>query len=258
MMLRRLIAVTFLVAAGLSHTLPAAGRDQPGEFDYYVLALSIAPSFCALTGYRKHKAQCRNPADADYRATPLTIHGLWPNKRNTRAREQPQECADQPLPTFPAALERDLKTYMPGVVDGLAQYEWTKHGVCSGLTPEAYFAKLVELARAANATLGTVIKEKDLFGKQLAIPSFLDAVGGKNADLANAVQVDCQFARKRPGDASSRAYVVETRVLLARDLSAAAAGANWPASFVSRSSVGWGANSGCPQGAGYLPAGFAD
>jgi ribonuclease T2 len=247
-----------LVIASLSAVMPANGRDQPGEFDFYVLALSIAPSFCAITGYRKNKAQCRNPSDADYRAVPLTIHGLWPNKRNTRVREQPQECSDQRLPTLPAALDRDLKTYMPGIVDGLAQYEWGKHGVCSGLTPEAYFAKLVELARAANATLGAVLKDKDLFGKPLAIPPFLDAVGGKNPDLANAVQVDCQFARKGPGDAASRAYVVEFRTLLAKDLTVAAPGSDWPASFVPRNSAGWGANSGCPQGAGYLPAGFTD
>ena len=256
MMLRRLIALAIVLTV-FSGGPPASGRDQPGEFDFYVLALSIAPSFCAVTGHRKNTAQCRNPSDPDYRTVPLTIHGLWPNKRNTRAREQPQECSDQRLPAFPATLERDLKTYMPGIVDGLAQYEWTKHGVCSGLAPEAYFAKLVELARAANATLGTVIKDKDLFGKQLAIPPFLDAVSGKNPDLANAAQVDCQFARKGPGDAASRAYVVEIRVLLAKDLTAPPS-SDWPAGFVPRNSVGWGANSGCPQGAGYLPAGFAD
>jgi ribonuclease T2 len=253
---RHLTCLAALAIAVVAAVVPASGRDQPGEFDFYVLALSIAPTFCAMTGYRKNKAQCRNPSDADYRAIPLTIHGLWPNKRNTRVREQPQECSDQRLPALPAALERDLKTYMPGMVDGLAQYEWTKHGVCSGLTPEAYFAKLVELARAANATIGAVIK--DLFGKQLAISPFLDSVGAKNPDLANAVQVDCQFARKGPGDAASRAYVVEIRVLLAKDLAAAAPSSDWPASFVPRSSVGWGANSGCPQGAGFLPAGFAD
>jgi ribonuclease T2 len=258
MLLRHLMVVTIVVAAALRGTVPAAGRDQPGEFDYYVLALSIAPSFCALTGYRKHKAQCRNPTDADYRAVPLTIHGLWPNKRNTRAREQPQECSDKRLAPLPAALDRELKTYMPGIVDGLADYEWMKHGVCSGLTPEAYFAKLVELARAANATIGAIIKDKDLFGKELAIPPFLDAVAGKSPDLANAVQVDCQFARKGSGDAASRAYVVEVRVLLAKDLAAPAPNSGWPASFVPRSSVGWGANSGCPQGAGHVPAGYAD
>ena len=75
-----IVALAALLAASTADLAPAVARDQPGEFDFYVLALSIAPSFCDLTGYRKHKAQCDHPSDADYRETPLTIHGLWPNR----------------------------------------------------------------------------------------------------------------------------------------------------------------------------------
>jgi ribonuclease T2 len=246
-----LIVLAFLSAA------PATARDQPGDFDFYVLALSIAPSFCDLTGYQKHKAQCQNPADADYSATPLTIHGLWPNKRGLPARSQPQACSTQSLPRFPDELAGDLRKYMPGVADGLPQYEWDKHGVCSGLAPEAYFARLVALARAANETIGAAMKDKGFFGKDMPIQALLEAVAAKNPGLADALQVDCQFARKSR-DGASRAYVGEIRVLIAKDLTASTQSGGWPAAFVARSSVGYGANSGCPHGAGFLPGSFAD
>jgi ribonuclease T2 len=246
-----------LLAAAMFGAAPAVGRDQAGDFDFYVLALSVAPSFCDLTGYRAHKAQCQNPSDADYRDTPLTIHGLWPNKRSTPVRDQPQSCSNEQLPRFSDDLVGELKRYMPGVADGLHRYEWSKHGVCSGLPAETYFRRIVALARAANETIGSVIKERGLFGKPVTVSALLEAVAAKNPDLADALQVDCQFSRRGPDGRPPRAYIREIRVLLAKDAGRPEAG-GWPAGFAPRSSVGYGANSGCPGGVGYLPGGFAD
>ncbi|MGA2126932.1 MAG: hypothetical protein ABSG76_12350 [Xanthobacteraceae bacterium] len=251
-----LLVVTALLAMAMPVGGPAAARDQAGDFDFYVLALSIAPSFCDLTGYRTHKAQCQDPSDDDFRTTPLTIHGLWPNRRNTPARAQPQSCATAPLPRFADDLFADLKTYMPGIADRLQEHEWSRHGVCSGLDPDAYFRRIVGLAKAANATIGAAMKDQDLFGKPMAISALLDAVAVKNRDLADAMQVDCQFARRGPDGRPPRAYVSEIRVLIPKDLDAT--GSGWPATFVPRSSAGFGANSGCPGGVGFLPGSFSD
>jgi ribonuclease T2 len=249
------LVIAAVVMAAMSTATPAAARDQAGDFDFYVLALSIAPSFCDLTGYRTHKAQCQNPSDADFRATPLTIHGLWPNRRNTSARDQPQSCSSAALPRLSDGLFADLKRYMPGIADHLQQHEWSRHGVCSGLDAEAYFARIVALAKAANSTIGTVMKDKDLFGKPMAVTALIDAVAAKNADLGDALQVDCQFARRGPEGGPSRAYVGEIRVLIPKDLGTSD---GWPGKFVPRSSVGYGANSGCPGGVGFLPGSFSD
>src|SRR5207244_11699234 len=184
--------------------------------------------------------QCENPSDANYRDTPLTIHGLWPNKRNRPAQGQPQSCSTVPVARFSDELSKDLKKYMPGVADGLPGYEWRKHGVCSGLTPEAYFSKLVALAKAANETIGVVIKDKGFLGKPMPVNALLEAVAGKDPDLANAIVVDCQFSRQQRGNAPSRAYVGEIRVLLAKDFPDSVGDGKWPATFVNRASVGYG------------------
>jgi hypothetical protein len=50
--------------------------------------------------------------------------------------------------------------------------------------------------------------------------------------------------------------VSEIRVLIPKDLDAT--GSGWPATFVPRSAAGFGANSGCPGGVGFLPGSFSD
>ena len=253
-MQNRLLACALLLTA----IHPAqAQRPRPGAFDFYVFAMSIAPSFCDLTGNATHKRQCDNPSNAAYQATPLTIHGLWPNLRRASARDQPANCSTERLPRLSEPLARDLQTYMPGVADGLPSYEWGKHGVCSGLTPEAYFQREVDLAKAANATIGEVLKQEHMLGRQVQVDALAAAVAAKNPDLARALIVDCQFSRSSAPGAPSRAYIAEVRVLIAKDLPAAADGA-WPARFVPLSTVGYRANSGCPRGEGFLPGGFRE
>jgi ribonuclease T2 len=256
--LSSLTAVLLIGALLLAAAPPRAfGRDRPGDFDFYLLALSVAPSFCELTGRRKHKAQCEETSDEGYRATPLTVHGLWPNKRDRSNQDQPQACSRQPL-ELPDDLAAALQRVMPGIADGLDRYEWNKHGVCSGLSPEAYFQRVVALAEAANQTIGTVMRERGFFGKPMAVTALLAAVQAKNPDLAEALVVNCQFSRQQRGGARSRAYVDEIRILIAKELPTSPGADGWPANFVRRSEVGYSANSGCPRGVGFLPARFEE
>jgi ribonuclease T2 len=67
---------------------------------------------------------------------PLSVHGLWPERRQGRA---PENCAGGELVLSPG-LEKNLRGTMPD--RGLRQYQWKKHGRCSGLAAEAYFAAI--------------------------------------------------------------------------------------------------------------------
>ncbi len=103
------------------------GASRPGDFDFYVLSLSWSPGFCATGGDEKGRDQCRTGSDIGF-----TVHGLWPQY----AHGYPSDCDGTRSPPRAALAETD------GVYpdEGLARYEWRKHGTCSGLSPNDYFA----------------------------------------------------------------------------------------------------------------------
>lgn len=212
--------------------------STPSGFDYYLLSLSIAPSFCALSPANQAKAECRTLSDADYRRTPLTVHGLWPNRAYASVNQQPQHCPGPPLTMLPPDLQVSLQRLMPGG-PGLARHEWERHGTCSGLSPEAYFGALVRLAQSANNTVGAVLRDDGLLGRSVRIADLLAGVAARDPALAQAIVVSCRFAR---GGGDDRALIDEIRIPLSKALAPMPAG-----------SVGLGQNSGCPQGTGFLP-----
>jgi ribonuclease T2 len=113
--------------------LPAKAQDVSGAFDYYVLSLSWSPNWCALEGDSRNSPQC--DADADFG---WVLHGLWPQFETG----WPADCRH----TFrnPSRAETTAMADIMGT-SGLAWYQWNKHGSCSGLSPDDYFA----LARVA-------------------------------------------------------------------------------------------------------------
>jgi ribonuclease T2 len=230
--------VAVLLAAAPSQARSRGDAAQPGAFDYYLLSLSIAPSFCALTPANAAKSECRALTAADYRQTPLTVHGLWPNREGVSVNLQPHDCAGPPLGTLPADQQAALARYMPGGM-GLARYEWRKHGACSGLPPEAYFGALARLAAQANATIGGVLRDQGMLGREVRIADLLAAVAQRDKALAPAIVVYCRFPR-----GGGQALIAEIRVTLSKDFAP-----------IPAQSMGLGQNSGCPQGAGFLPVG---
>ena len=235
-------------AARLASAQPAAtARDQdtPGAFDFYLMSFTIAPSFCALSARYAEKEECRGATDAAFRETPLTVHGLWPNRERVSVNLQPQYCGEERLPRLSPALREQLRRFMPGTADGLDRYEWRRHGTCSGLEPEAYFSTIVRLAERANATIGAALRDGGLLGQEVKIDDLLKAVGGKDPALAAAIVVSCRFPRGEAED-QRRALITEIRLVLTKDLSPEPA-----------ERVGFGQNSGCPGRAGFLPGGFA-
>ena len=251
------VAASSLMGATDAEARRKRPHDRPGDFDFYLMAFSLAPSFCTLVGSARHKRQCEDPSDADYRATPLTVHGLWPNRKNVSANRQPSSCSTERLSLSPG-LRQTLAVYMPGIADGLERHEWEKHGVCSGLSPEEYFGKVAAIAEQANATIGAVLREKGLLGREMPVQTLLQGVAAKNRALADAIVVDCKFAPRRRGGPGGqpRAYVAEIRVVISREIDADPDRDGWPGTFVPLSEVGYRANSGCPGGAGFVPGGF--
>ena len=235
-------ALVALLLLGVSFTAEArhrSHRSEAGGFDYYLLSLSIAPNFCALSAVNQAKAECRMLSDADYRRMPLTVHGLWPNRAGVSVNRQPQHCPGPELTTLPPDLQAQLQRVMPGGA-GLARHEWERHGTCSGLSPEAYFATLVRLARSVDGSVGAVLRDDGLLGRSVRVTDLLARIAARDPALAQAVIVSCRFARGAGG--GGQALIEEIRVPLSKDLAPIPAG-----------SVGMGQNSGCPQGTGFLP-----
>lgn len=266
---RRGLAEAVLVVSILLGAWKVADARRPrqpepgfvaGDFNFYVLSLTVAPSFCTLERSEHPKAQCADPSDAAYRETPLTVHGLWPNRIGVGTRNQPQDCDAERLTSLAPELQAELVRYMPGAADGLDRYEWRKHGSCSGLDPDAYFRAIVVAARTANATISEVMREQRLFGQTVRIEDLLSGVAARDPVLARSIVVDCRFARKKPGQAASVAYIREIRVTLNRYFpnTARENGTLSRDAFLPLSEVGMRPNSGCPGGAGFLPGGYGE
>ena len=241
-----LVALLAVCLARTAAAQPAEARDgdPPGAFDYYLMSFTIAPSFCALSARNAEKQECRDATDAAYRETPLTVHGLWPNRERMSVNRQPQYCAGPQFGRLPPGLREPLARYMPGSADGLDRYEWRRHGACSGMAPDAYFGEIVQLAERANQTIGAALRDGGMLGREVRLDDLLTAVKAKDPSLAPAIVMNCRFSRRQDGN-ESRAYIAEIRIVLSKDF------APEPAER-----VGFGQNSGCPGGAGFLPGGF--
>ena len=113
--------------------LAPAARGQ--DFDYYLLALSWTPSWCAAEGDAAGSEQCDPERDLGF-----VLHGLWPQYEDG----WPEFC-DSPF-RDPSRRETAAMADVMGT-GGLAWHQWQKHGRCSGLPARDYF----ELARLAFA-----------------------------------------------------------------------------------------------------------
>jgi ribonuclease T2 len=120
-MIKRILRVAALLAAA------TAGRAAAQEFDYYVLALAWAPSYCEAEGDARDAEQCDPARDLGF-----TLHGLWPQYEDG----WPEFCDGTTRDPG-----RDETAAMADIMGsgGLAWYQWKKHGRCTGLRPDVYF-----------------------------------------------------------------------------------------------------------------------
>jgi ribonuclease T2 len=186
--------VLFVVFADMARAQDRR-QNTPGEFDFYVLALSWSPSFCEAAAERggggRAQIQCERPYS-------FVVHGLWPQYE----RGFPEYC-QRPAPRLDRNIMTSMLDLMPA--PGLIFNEWDKHGTCSGLGARAYFES-VRKARAA-----VKIPEEFL---QLAAPKTIAP-----DDLEEA------FIKINPGLSRSAISVVctsrrlsEVRICLGKDM----------------------------------------
>lgn len=183
-----------LVAAILLVCPPAFADGEPaGDFDYYVLSLSWMPSWCAEAGDDRDAPQC----DAG-RGFGFSLHGLWPQYEAG----WPAYC-----PTAADAPSRAQTAAMADIMGsgGLAWHQWRKHGVCTGLSAEAYF----DLARRAYGAVTRPEVLRRIKGTLRVDPAviesaFLEANAGMEPDQ---ITITCKSGR-----------IQEARICLTREL----------------------------------------
>lgn len=201
--LRRIAAAS--VAAGifvlgiLALAAPASAqpRDRrggtPGDFDFYVLALSWSPGFCELEGSGRNREQCAGGTGLGF-----VVHGLWPQYE----RGYPSDCglsARGPSRLDMAAAEGVFPT------ESLARYQWRKHGSCSGASPRAYYADVRRARDRVSIPAEFAAPRRDRRYDALAIErAFAAANRGLRPDM---MAVGCR-----------RGLLQEVRICLTRDL----------------------------------------
>jgi ribonuclease T2 len=204
--------------------LTVGGGKRASADDAYLLALTWQPGFCAD---HAKLAECQTVAPR------LVLHGLWPDwdsnadgKRNDADDTcVPGHGRDAILgierggagawPKLPpvdlsAASRNDLAGVMPGVAAGLDRHEWWKHGTCSGLEPNDYFATAVLLVRQVErGQLAKLLTAKA--GAEVERNALLDAFAADfGKDAARALTLDC--TKSAEGSA-----LVEIRIRLQRE-----------------------------------------
>lgn len=195
----RLTACVLLALLSITYAL--AGSNRVSGFDYYVLALSWSPSWCALEGDKRNAAQCNTRHDFGF-----TLHGLWPQR-------------DKGWPSFCQTVEqpptRQMTTAMADIMGspGLAWHQWDKHGRCSGLSAAGYFS--------ASRLAYESVKRPDILRKLLKplrfpAPVVEEAFLKANKNLrSDMISVTCK-----------RDHFQEVRICLGKDLQPRKCGAD--------------------------------
>lgn len=187
----RLLAA--LMALALLTPSAHAEGEAAGDFDYYLLALSWSPGWCAAEGRARNSPQC----DAD-RDLGWVMHGLWPQYEDG----WPSYC--RTAARNPSRAETAAMADIMGD-GGAAWYQWKKHGRCAGLDPADYFA----LARRAYGS----VTRPEVFRKlenPVRLPASVveEAFLKANPELSpDMLTVTCKSGR-----------IQEVRLCLTRDL----------------------------------------
>jgi ribonuclease T2 len=105
-----------------------ARESRAGAFDYYTLSLSWSPTYCDTEAGSNDRQQC-GPG----RRFAFVVHGLWPQYESG----WPENC-DASETWVPDDAIAKMLSIMPS--RKLVIHEWRRHGSCSGLDIDDYFA----------------------------------------------------------------------------------------------------------------------
>jgi len=155
---RTIVGILFITLS-LSLQARTTILKEVGKFDYYVLALTWQPAFCES---RTKHPSCRSQSPERFDAYHFVLHGLWPNvkgdryhrygycdiSRNILQKDKKRQWCRMPELDLSNEVKNRLTKLMPGTVSCLQRHEWYKHGSCSGLSENNYYAlsnRLVEM-----------------------------------------------------------------------------------------------------------------
>ncbi|MFO8126784.1 ribonuclease T2 family protein [Yoonia sp.] len=172
---------------------PISAQDRAGDFDYYVMSLSWSANWCALEGDARSSEQCDPSADFGW-----ILHGLWPQYEQG----YPANCATSESP--PSRSDTSAMADIMGT-SGLAWHQWRKHGVCSGLSADAYFAlSRRAFGRTTRPQVFRALTEEVTLPASLIEEAFLQ----DNPTLeADQITITCKSG-----------FIQEARICLTRDL----------------------------------------
>ncbi|MES2906918.1 MAG: ribonuclease T2 [Pseudomonadota bacterium] len=132
LILAPLVLFAALYVSESDETKPAATQSyRAAPFDYYLLSLTWTPGFCSNARNDSLPSLCGRNSKPRF-----IVHGLWPQ----REKDWPEFCASPP-PKDESVFDaqKDLLSSASA-----ARHQWQKHGSCSGLPPDAYFAAMHE------------------------------------------------------------------------------------------------------------------
>jgi ribonuclease T2 len=192
------------VSALLIGVVPAAAQQrqhgEPGKFDFYVLSLSWSPSYCDSVQERASERRTEARSDQQCKGSRpygFVVHGLWPQYE----RGFPSWC-QVPAPRIPRTLVDGMLDLMPS--PRLVFHEWDRHGTCSGLSAQDFFAS-VRKARGA-------IKIPEAYA---SIEQPITVSPGEVA--GNFLKANPQLSRDAIAVACDRKRLTEVRFCLSKD-----------------------------------------
>lgn len=177
------LAAALLSLSVSSATAQQTRQHEPGRFDFYVLALSWSPSFCASSHERTGRAPQPQCGERPYS---FVVHGLWPQYE----RGFPRDC-QVPAPRLPRNVMTSMLDLMPS--PRLVYNQWDRHGTCSGLAADAYFGAV----RKARETMKIPAQFQDVKAPLAVTPDEVEeAFVAANPGLTrNAIAVSCDRTR---------------------------------------------------------------
>jgi ribonuclease T2 len=172
-------------------------HNQPGRFDFYVLALSWSPSFCEASRERGRSGRS-DQQQCGARPYSFVVHGLWPQYE----RGFPREC-QVPAPRLARSIVHTMLDLMPS--ERLVFNQWDRHGTCSGLNGQQYF----ETVRKAREAVQIPPRFHELADYKMVTPDEVEeAFVAANPGLTReGIAVTCDSRR-----------LSEVRICLTKDL----------------------------------------
>lgn len=151
-------------------------EHRAGVFDYYVLVLSWSPTYCAELRETRPEPQCQAGGGRPYA---FVLHGLWPQYR----RGWPEYCRSPDRGYVPRGVANRMLDIMPS--HKLIFNEYRKHGTCSGLGVEGYFAlarRLYDKIAIPQRFIG-LTDERLMLSPAELVRDFVDANPGLRPDM---------------------------------------------------------------------------